>query len=60
MTLSHPQSRPSLQKVRQTIRNRLDVADIEGMRQLIIAMYREVMGDLDELVSRSLFLFRFF
>jgi hypothetical protein len=50
MTLSHPQSRPSLQKVRQMIRNRLDIADIERMRQVIIELYQEVLGDLNELV----------
>lgn len=51
MTLSHPQSRPSLQKVRQMIRNRLDVADIGKMHQFIRGLYREVLGDLDELIS---------
>nr|CAD2205309.1 unnamed protein product [Meloidogyne enterolobii] len=51
MTLEHPQSRPSLQKVRQMIRNRLDVVDIGRMHQVVIGLYREVLGDLDELIS---------
>nr|CAD2180853.1 unnamed protein product [Meloidogyne enterolobii] len=51
MTLDHPQSRPSLQKVRQMIRNRLDVVDIGRMHQVVIGLYREVLGDLDELIS---------
>jgi hypothetical protein len=50
MTVSHVQSRPSLQKVRQMIRNRLDVVEVDRMPKIIAGLFQEVMGDLDELV----------
>jgi len=59
MTLDHPQSRPSLQKVRQMIRNRLDVVDIGRMHQVVIGLYREVLGDLDELVGLNILILRY-
>ena len=55
MTVDHLQSRPSLQKVRQMVRNRLNLVDFDRMPEIVVGLYREVLGDLDELASQKYF-----
>lgn len=51
MTVSHVQSRPTLPKVKQMVRNRMDIVEVERQPQVIAGLFREVMGDLDELAA---------
>lgn len=50
MTVGHVLSRPTLAKVRLMVRNRLGIVDLEKVPEIIADLYKEVMGDLDELV----------
>ncbi|KAI3415749.1 hypothetical protein GPALN_005333 [Globodera pallida] len=53
MTVGHVQSRPTLSKVWLMVRNQLGVDGLAKVPEVVSSLFKEVMGDLDELLADS-------
>uniref|UniRef100_A0A915EKK1 FERM domain-containing protein n=1 Tax=Ditylenchus dipsaci TaxID=166011 RepID=A0A915EKK1_9BILA len=49
MTVEHVASRPSLSKLSQMLRNKIQ--NVEDMPAILVQLYQELMGDIDELID---------
>uniref|UniRef100_A0A914HDQ0 PDZ domain-containing protein n=1 Tax=Globodera rostochiensis TaxID=31243 RepID=A0A914HDQ0_GLORO len=53
MTVGHVQSRPTLSKVWLMVRNQLGVDGLAKVPEVVSSLFKEVMGDLDDLLADS-------
>ncbi|KAL3072438.1 hypothetical protein niasHS_017412 [Heterodera schachtii] len=51
MTVGQVQSRPTLAKVWQMVRNQIGIVQLAKVQEIISNLFKEVMGDLDELLA---------
>lgn len=49
MTVEHVGTRPTLSKLAQMVKNKIN--DTDSVRKLLMVVYQEIMGDLDDLAA---------